>query len=249
MVTAMADLQGWTRFFSELTSFLEDVDRNSGTSSETYAEYVLERLPICLKVIRQVMVVLIGAAEEDTVAYYMEELSDLFEALLALSKEWEDHLDSIVANDPNPSTSYRVPMLRVEGAQGRPRFDIKESQLEYLASLSFSWTQIASLLHVSRMTIYRRRVEFNLIGVGTVIRNMNDLKAIVRQIKVDSPHIGQVMLMGQLRARGYRVSRAKLRAAVRELDPLNTALRVPGGLAPRRPYHVPGPNSLWHIGE
>lgn len=241
-------------FFGELTSFLEDLDRSSGTSSEAYAEYVLERIPVCLRVIRQIMTVLRGSTthtedEEDTIAHYTEELSSLFEALIALSKEWEDRLDDIVANESNSSYSYRAPVVRVEGAQGRPRFDIKESQLEYLASLSFSWTQIASLLQVSRMTIYRRRVEFNLMEVGTVIRNYSDLKAIVRQMKIDSPHMGEVLLMGRLRASGYRASRKNLRAAIRDLDPLNTALRVPGGLAPRRPYHVASPNSLWHIGE
>ena len=68
-------------------------------------------------------------------------------------------------------------------------------------------------------------------------------------MKSDSPYMGEVLLMGRLRASGYRVKRKRLREAIRELDPINTALRVPGGLAPRRPYHVAGPNSLWHIGK
>ena len=43
----------------------------------------------------------------------------------------------------------------------------------------------------------------------------------------------------------YRVTRARVRDALRSVDPINTALRWQGG---RRPYSVPGPNSLWHIG-
>ena len=38
---------------------------------------------------------------------------------------------------------------------GRPRFDISRDLLLYLMSLSFKWTEIAALLNISRMTLYR----------------------------------------------------------------------------------------------
>lgn len=251
----MAALEGWSRFFEELSSFLVDIDRHSSTSSERYVEYVLERIPLCLRVIRQIAVVLLQSYndsliqdEKDIINYYTGELSDLFQTICAISNEWESQLDYIVSHRPNSrATSYTSPVLQL-GIRGRPRFDIGESQLEYLSSLSFSWKQIASLLGVSRMTIYRRRVEFNMTEVGTFIHSYENLKAIVREMKRDTPYMGEVLLMGQLRANGYRVSRQRLRSAIREIDPINTALRLPAGLTARRPYHVPGPNSLWHIG-
>ena len=42
-------------------------------------------------------------------------------------------------------------------------------QLEYMRSLSFSWTDIASLLGISRMTLYRRRQQCGLIDEHTEI--------------------------------------------------------------------------------
>ena len=48
---------------------------------------------------------------------------------------------------------------------------------------------------------------------------------------------------------GYKVTRERLRQTIRSIDPLHTALRWRGGLTARRPYCVPGPNSLWHIGK
>ena len=39
-----------------------------------------------------------------------------------------------------------------------------------------------------------------------------------------------------------------MRDAMRVTDPINTALRW-REITPRRPYSVPGPNSLWHIGK
>ena len=47
---------------------------------------------------------------------------------------------------------------------------------------------------------------------------------------------------------GYRVPREKIRNVIRATDPTNTALQW-RSLTPRRPYSVPGPNSLWHIGK
>ena len=55
-------------------------------------------------------------------------------------------------------------------------------------------------------------------------------------------------MIGRLRFMGYYVSRARVREAIRETDPINTALRWQGVQTARRRYSVPGPNSLWHIG-
>ena len=54
--------------------------------------------------------------------------------------------------------------------------------------------------------------------------------------------------MGRLRAMGYYVTRWRLRQVINATDPINRALRWGSNLHVRRPYSVPGPNSLWHIG-
>ena len=56
------------------------------------------------------------------------------------------------------------------------------------------------------------------------------------------------MVIGHVRSLGYNVTRSRIRNAVRVADPINVALRWQGNLTVRRPYSVPGPNSLWHIG-
>jgi len=47
---------------------------------------------------------------------------------------------------------------------------------------------------------------------------------------------------------GYKVPRRWLRHTLHNIDVLASTLRWDGNLRPRRPYSVPGPNSLWHIG-
>lgn len=61
--------------------------------------------------------------------------------------------------------------------------------------------------------------------------------------------LDKVSSLGRIWSLGYRVTRERIRSAVRFLDPLSTALCWHGNPAYRRPYSVPGPNSLWHIGK
>ena len=78
--------------------------------------------------------------------------------------------------------------------------------------------------------------------------NDEELNKKVQQILVQHPHVGQSFISGRLRSLGYRVTRERVRHAVRTCDPLSAALKWHEIVTRRRPYSVPGPNSLWHIG-
>ena len=107
---------------------------------------------------------------------------------------------------------------------------------------------MATLLGVSRMTLYRRREEFGMLSSSQQSISDRELQEHVRRIRSDSPYVGESMILGRLRSLSIRASRERVWHAVREVDPLNTALRWGRNLSSRRPYSVPGPNSLWHIG-
>ena len=92
---------------------------------------------------------------------YVQDLSDLVSLIRELVGYWETYLDNI--DQQNESTAYQAPVVHFPSRRGRPSFDITRHQLEYLSSLSFTWTQVAALLGVSRMTVYRRRVEFGML--------------------------------------------------------------------------------------
>lgn len=67
--------------------------------------------------------------------------------------KWEKYTDAL---DAVPTTvPLETQRLSWHGGPGTPHFKISKSQLEYLASLSFKWPEVAALLGVSRMTIYR----------------------------------------------------------------------------------------------
>ena len=98
------------------------------------------------------------------------------------------------------------------------------------------------------MTLYHRRQEFGLVEDPQTRLSDHQLLEIVRLIHNGFPDISEVLLMGQLQARGYIVTQRRVRSSIRHVDPLNSALRRRRVTAIRQPFSVPGPNSLWHIG-
>ena len=172
----------------------------------------------------------------------VQQLDILIECCRQIEHEWDCYIDRL---EGSRDSCYQV-TTELTGQRGRPRFNIQREQLLYLSSLGFTWTNIAALLGVSRMTLYRRRAELNLLT--DPLRTLNDeqLKDILREIRREHPNLGQTMMLGLVRAQGYYVSRARLRDAVQQIDPLSTALRW-HAITHRRQYRVPSPNSLWHI--
>ena len=123
--------------------------------------------------------------------------------------------------------------------------------MEYLHQLNFSRTEILDLVGVSRMTIYRHRIEFGMLDDNTLSRHdITDLglNELLQQLRHNNPYSGESMMMGHVRALGISVSRERVRSILRT-DPLNIALCWGSTITSCRPYSVPGPNSLWHIGK
>ena len=242
-------------YFDEVSSFLSTLGGGRmDFANEAYTEYVLERLGYCISSLAIVLDYLhpteeLTEDEEESIALYQQQLSELLQCIRQISVQWQSHFDQLqINNGVQRDTSFRLSTVS-SGGPGQPKFLIRKEQLEYLSSMSFNWTYIAKILGVSRMTIYRRRVEFNLLIDPS--RNVTDaeLNSAVHTLRCEHPEIGESMVWGQLRAAGVQVTRERVRFALRRLDPLNSALRWRGTLAKRRPYSVPGPNSLWHIGK
>ena len=249
---AAEDGGGWARFFSELTALLVTCDQQYGLANEDLTEYLVDHLSISCQSVQAIHDRLAGPGQG------MNELDDLkrdvcqlLEDLRLILQIWSDYSEALATE--HASSSYVAPLEEpappyFRRGRGRPRFDISREQLQYLRSLSFSWTSISHMLMVSRMTIYRRRAEFGLLSESHSSISENELLTTVQQIVRDHPQVGQSFVLGRLRSLGYQVTRDRVRQTMRICDPLNTALRWHGGVT-RRPYSVPGPNSLWHIGE
>jgi hypothetical protein len=91
-------------------------------------------------------------------------------------------------------------------------------------------------------------VEFGLLEEPSNVVSDAELETTIREIREDAPYSGVQMVCGSLRMRGVKVTRERVRFALRSIDPISGARRWPANIIRRRPYSVPGPNSLWHIG-
>ena len=246
-----SEIWGWRRFFDLICHLLGELEHHFGTANERYAQYAVERLEVCIANVRDLKHHLNHhepGDEESRAVFeqYDTQLAELLQCMENLCDLWSEYCDQVVRPDIS-CVSYHTPVEHL-GSRGRPRLCITQSQLQYLKSLAFTWSEIASILGVSRMTLYRRRVEYEMLDDPSELLRDEELQGILRQMRQEYPQFGETMAMGHLRSLGYYVSRERLRNAVRVTDPINRALRWRGFLTARRPYSVPGPNALWHIG-
>ena len=240
--------QGWSDLFQEISQLMQSSSRQFSTANEEYIEYVLERLAICIRsvsTIKDRVEEEVGGDGSHVLFRIYQLLRDIVSRLQVLRRQWSEQLENLAIRF---NFHYQAPTASEIATLDRPRFEITRAQLDYLRSLSFSWTEIAHLLGVSRMTVYRRRVEYGLMEEPSHTLTDDDLDEILRQLRVELPELGETMAAGRLRSLGYRVPRQQLREGLRRIDPLSAALRWSTKTS-RRPYTVSGPNCLWHIGK
>ena len=242
--------QGWSDLFREVSELMQSSSRQFLCANEEYVEYVLERLSICIRTVSAVTNRVDEEVRGDsnhTLFQVYRVLSDMVGRLKSLRRLWSEQLDNLASLFD--LVRYRAPYVTPETTGiGRPRFDITSNQLDYLRSLSFSWTEIAHLLGVSRMAIYRRRVEYGLMDETSRTLSDGDLSEVLCDQRIELPELGETMAAGHLRSMGYRVPRQQLRKGLRRTGPLSVAL-IWNMKITCRPYTVSGPNNLWHIGK
>lgn len=137
--------------------------------------------------------------------------------------------------------------LPLEGSNvvGRPKVSGKDDEIVNMLTLGFSVVQIAKMLNVSRPTVYRIMNDAGITRSYTTIDD-EGLDNIVRQIKSEHPNAGEVMVMGHLRAKGFRLQRGRVRSSIHRVDPDGIITR--GRDKPRRRiYDSPCPNYVWHM--
>lgn len=253
----MSESWGWERLFVEIQQFIAEADSHLGRASESYALYVVERMEVCLSNLRHLKECMTDFEEEifseeeiGVISTYKEDVVRLVSCLESIAILWRNYYDDLLQLGSVAITAYQVPSSPpLPHARGRPQYVISQDQLEYLHSLGFKWTEISALLGVSRMTLYRRRREYGMLEDSTRPISNSELRQMLRLMRQQHPNFGETMAMGYIRSLGYKVRRARLREAIHATDPIQVALRWQGNLASRRPYSVPGPNSLWHIGK
>ena len=132
--------------------------------------------------------------ERTCVEEYKSAVGNLISACQSIAYWWQEYVDSEQASDR--SYAYGTPVVHIRGERGRPRFDITKDQLEYLSSLSFSWSEIASILGVSRMTVFRRGQEFNITLQRRDTLTDSELIQLISDWKTEVLNVGVTIVTG-----------------------------------------------------
>ncbi len=158
-------------FFEEITRVLEAAQRQFGIANEQYTRYTVERLQGCIRSLSILLENLVYTQvsltddEQRTLDTIKSSIEDLLECCRTIESEWDNLLDMLMSH--MSTFSYHAPFVETATRRrGRPRFDIEKDQLVYLSSMGFSWTNIAKILGVTRMTVYRRRRELGVLGIN-----------------------------------------------------------------------------------
>lgn len=118
------------------------------------------------------------------------------------------------------------------------------AKISELRKLNYKWTKIASLMKISRATLYRKLKQYNILSYTEI--SENELDELMQYIKIDHPHDGEVMMQGHLLSLNVKIRRKHLRESIRRVDPAGVISRSKKAVK-RRLYSVPHPNALWHI--
>ncbi|XP_067233057.1 uncharacterized protein [Chanodichthys erythropterus] len=178
--------------------------------------------------------------------YILEALSSHIQVPPAITQALQELFELIRAQVEHPA-----PCVRVEVAitTGRPKILVEEQRLKYMLQAQLPVSCIATLMGVSKSTIFRRMRDYEL-SVRDMYSSISDeeLDSLVASVKNALPNSGYRMVRGRLESMGYRVQWRRIAASMHRVDSMGIISRLSSlGCVVRRVYSVPGPLSLVHV--
>ena len=142
----------WSTFFDRIIRLLTESERGYGVANQQFTEYILEQLEFTEHSCRLIKMQ-VDSLPDIALQTFQDDLQDLLTCLQQIRYKWQGYQDSL---DRDGSIISQIPATaHSAGRPGRPPFEITKEQIEYLLSLSFSLNEVASLIGVSRTTLYR----------------------------------------------------------------------------------------------
>ena len=190
--------EGWTTFFSTLATLLRNIERLDCPNQSKIIHYI-SGLEFSLSSLVNILLFInrqeAGGQTQDK---DVEELLDNIESLIT----------DISANIL-PSLQTKLEAWNSQSSQSTPGDYgecIDEEQLCHLRTLGFKWEEIAKMFGISRMTLYRRRMELGLTEEAHFSDiSDSDLRILVLALKDRFPDCGERIIIGAVRSQGFRV--------------------------------------------
>ena len=153
-------MEEWSKYFENLERLLSSSERHHGTADHNFCEHITGRLEYAIQTCSTILNVfesplpeMFDENEQEIVDHYRRSIQELITHLRVIVQRWVDYEDILDAGISHQFQAH--PVIQVVHTGRRPKFMINKEQIEYLFSLSFTWTEISSILGISRMTLYR----------------------------------------------------------------------------------------------
>ena len=185
---------------------------------------------------------------------YLKHHTDVAEQLGVLNKSHRTEIDDVVTTVENlyktkwEQTSQHE-IRKINEGKGRPRYDIRQEQLQLLLTLRFNIPDISKILGGSKRTIKWRMSQYQLLKTDNYT-NIKDesLDKCISDIQREFPRTGYRRMIGYLRAKNILVPERRVREFMRRVDLEGALLQsLQLTIINRRHYSVSGTNALWHI--
>ena len=204
----------WSEYYQELSQLVHDVEHRQ--TEKEHLDLLKERLNSALESLN------LACCTTD----------DRNEASLSITLELMGNFsifNQLVHRDIKKSrlAIYQYEADKQTAGPGRPKFIIKEETLINFRELGYSWTDIASILMVSRWTLRRRVSEFAIQDV-TGYSQMSDeeLDSTIRHFRqMHGAFMGRSMVTGHLKSLGLRIQQRRITKALVRIDPSNSRIR------------------------
>ena len=238
-MTSSNEAERWNEFFNQLHALVDSI-KNRITGDEDQTSYLHQHLGDSITTLHYLV---------NAYHFLDDDLTTINELIRNLRIMYVDLFrDMMKTNNRLAYLNLEPPPTEISRGPGRPKYIISEEKLVFLKQLGFTWKNIATMLLVSRWTIYRRINQLGLHEV-TGYSNLTDEELdniIIRFKQEHGISVGRSLVMGHLRSLGLRVQKRRITKALLRIDPRNSNLRWTS-IIQRRKYSVPSPNSLWHI--
>ena len=164
---------------------------------------------------------------------YLKHHTDVVEQLRVF-KSHSTEIDDVATTVKNLYESKREQasqheIRKINEAKGRPRYDIRQEQLQLLLTLLFNISDISNILGVSKRTIKRRMSQYQLLRTDNYTNiNYESLDKYLGDIQREFPRTGYRRMIGYLKAKSILVPAKQVREAMRRVDLEEVLLRSLG---------------------
>lgn len=186
--------------------------------------------------------------DEGNIRLLLSLLDNFIQYLNSQALFWKRKIDLISTQSALTSPLSDFISYSPGGLPGCPKFVFDMEHFKCLQSIGLTLSKISEIFGISRSTLYRRLQEDGFDRTQFLLCCDGDLDSIIVNLKSILPHAGERIIIGHVHSLGFHIPRERLRQSIRRVDPVNTSLRWHLHIS-RRTYSVPGPNSLWHIGN